>query len=257
MILLLDIGNTRIKWVLFADGRSSVKSAAAYHEQELDTVFAKLWHVIPRPERVVAACVAGDVVRSHLSAWCMQQWGLVPEYIVSVAEQCGVRNAYVFPEQLGADRWLAMIGARQISHLAGQALCVIGCGTALTVDILTAEGQHLGGWIAPGIGLMRRGLEVGTAVFAAGIAPVTGSGNFAIGSMEAAATGTMQAAVGLIMQALRMANDQYDLALVCVLTGGDAESLLPLLPQPAHYVPDLIFLGLAQLVTTDSEQVNT
>lgn len=248
MILLLDIGNTRIKWARLANGRLSAETPAMHRGRDVASMLSELWHDLPPPQRVVAACVAGESLRAALTAWCLEHWAVRPEYLVATVEACGIRNGYRFPGQLGVDRWLSMIGARQLPAASGQPLCVVGCGTALTVDVLSVTGQHLGGWIAPGVGLMRQQLEQGTAVFADGIAQTLAEDDFGHDSMSGVATGTAQAAAGMVVQAMSLARHRHGISPVCILTGGDARLLQPLLPLPVHVSPELVLSGAAVLL---------
>lgn len=248
MILLLDIGNTRIKWARLVDGRLSAETPVMHRGRDVALMLSGLWHDLPPPRRMVAACVAGESLRTALAAWCLEHWGVRPEYLVAALEACGIRNGYRLPDQLGVDRWLSMIGARQLPAASGQPLCVVGCGTALTVDVLSVTGQHLGGWIAPGVGLMRQQLEQGTAVFADGVARTVVEDDFAHDSMSGVATGTAQAAAGMVVQAMSLVRQRYGISPVCVLTGGDADMLQPLLPMPVQVRPELVLSGMAVLL---------
>lgn len=248
MILLLDIGNTRIKWGYLADGRLEVGPPAVHRDRDVDSIWSALWQDLPQPRRVVVACVAGESLRTALAAWCTAHWGVHPEYLAATAQACGVRNGYRLPAQLGVDRWLSMIGARQLPAVGGLPLCVVGCGTALTVDVLNSAGLHLGGWIAPGVGLMRQQLERGTAVFAAGITHPHEEEGFGHDSMSAVAMGTAQAAAGMVVQALSLSWHRLGIAPMCVVTGGDAGVIQALLPGPVHVVPELVLSGLAALL---------
>lgn len=248
MMLLLDIGNTRVKWARWQDGSLSVGEPAAYRGHLPDLVWSALWGAQPAPRRVVVASVAGAEVNASLAAWCRARWGTFPEFVSATAEACGIRSGYRSPAQLGVDRWLALIGAHHLPEFAAQNLCVVGCGTALTVDVLSADGEHFGGWIAPGLALMRRQLEGGAAAFTLGIASAAGIDDFGHDTAEAVTAGTGRAAAGLVMQALPLARHLLGNMPVCVLTGGDAAILLPLLQSEAYVVPDLVLHGLSTLV---------
>lgn len=248
MMLLLDIGNTRVKWARLLDGKLSFGVPAAHRGRPLDAVWSMLWAALPLPRRVVVANVAGAEVAASLAAWCQAHWGVAPEFVASVAVACGVSNGYRQPGQLGVDRWLALIGARHVPELATHPLCVVGCGTALTVDAVGADGRHLGGWIAPGLALMRRQLEGGTAVFGGGIDVGQGGHGFGLGTADAVTGGVQHAAAGLVLQAVSLVHGLLGTAPICVLTGGDAATLLPLLSTVARSVPDLVLHGLATLV---------
>jgi len=248
MMLLLDIGNTRVKWGRLLDENLSIGMPAVHHGQPLHTVWSMLWAALPLPRRVVVANVAGAGVAASLAAWCQAHWGVAPEFVASTATACGVSNGYHEPAQLGVDRWLALIGARHVPELAVRPLCVVGCGTALTVDVVDAGGRHLGGWIAPGLTLMHRQLEGGTAVLAGGIGVGHGGQYFGQQTVDAVTGGVQHAAAGLVLQAVSLAQRLLGVAPACVLTGGDAATLLPLLSPVARNVPDLVLHGLATWV---------
>ena len=154
-MLLADVGNSRIKWVVDADGRWRVRGQMDHGKIGWAELAQQQWGGLPRPARVLIVSVAGPAVRAALTEWVWQAWGIVAEFVFSTPQACGVRNAYAEPARLGADRWVAMIAARD---LARQACYVVDCGTALTLDALAADGQHRGGLIVPGIRLMRQAL---------------------------------------------------------------------------------------------------
>ena len=141
-------------------------------------------------------------------------------------EAFGVRCAYQQPAQLGADRWAALVAARH--HLDGPS-CVIDCGTALTIDLLTADGVHAGGLIAPGMGMMRDSLVANTCQIPAGEA-VENTVFTVQDTLGAVQAGIMAATVGAVRQVLQQCRDQWQQDPVCVVTGGDAESLLAAMP---------------------------
>lgn len=248
MMLLLDIGNSRVKWGCLYDERLTVGAPALHRGQSLEAVWNSLWSGQPQPQRVVVANVAGEMVASSLSEWCRDRWGLLPEYVSATTEACGVSNGYRKPAQLGVDRWLALIGVRHLRDITGRSACVVGCGTAVTVDVLSVEGHHVGGWIAPGLVLMREQLTQRVAGLSAGVGVVPCVDGFGRETAEAVTAGTRQAAAGLVMQALPLAERLLGHAPVCVLTGGDANELLPLLQCEAYLAPDLVLYGLAKFV---------
>ena len=158
--LLIDIGNTFLKWGTYSPPPSQGRALAqermlAFGRVMLEEVsmVTKEWRKQPTPGSIVIANVAGTgVVNPTLRA--LEIWPDAPEahWISSRAEQCGVRNGYLNPAALGCDRWAAMIGARAL--VGERPALVVVCGTATTMDLLTADGQFLGGGIMPGLGLM-------------------------------------------------------------------------------------------------------
>jgi len=241
MILLLDIGNSRVKWTtLEVEGIGAVE-AATHRGADLDVLWQTLWGNVAAPQRVVAANVAGTELATSLALWCRQQWGVTVEFAAVEAHTAGIRNGYMEPARLGVDRWLAVIGA---ATLVDMPYCVVDCGTALTVDAVDAGGVHLGGWIVPGLGMMGSLLRTGTS--AVQIDRVAGEVTYGFGHNTAAAVagGAAHAAAGLVRQALELLGQQSGRAVACVVTGGDVPSLLPLLPTHCCHRPDLVLLGL-------------
>lgn len=239
MRLLLDLGNTRLKWALRRDGDAPASGAVAWDE-DVAEILAAAWSSLPRPAAVFGASVV-DAPREALVAACVTDaFGREPHWLRTPAEACGVRNAYAEPQKLGVDRFLAMVAARA----DGLAPCVLaGVGTALTLDALAADGRHLGGLIAPGPRLMQQSLLGATAQVrpAHAGAIVEAADNTA----DAVASGCWLAAAALVERfAARMA-PALGGAPALRLGGGDAEALLPLLTVPALLAHDSVLHGLA------------
>ena len=237
--LLLDLGNTRLKWALHRDGGWRANGAVAWDDDVAGTL-ADAWSSQPRPEAVFGASVV-DAPREVLVAACVADaFGREPRWLRTPAEACGVRNAYAEPQKLGVDRFLAMVAARA----DGLAPCVLaGAGTALTLDALAADGRHLGGLIAPGPRLMQQSLLGATAQVRPAHAGtiVEAADNTA----DAVASGCWLAAAALVERfAARMA-PALGGAPALRLGGGDAEALLPLLTVPALLAHDSVLHGLA------------
>ncbi|MFZ1641633.1 MAG: type III pantothenate kinase [Candidatus Contendobacter sp.] len=238
MILLADVGNSRIKWVSCERGEFQTRGRAAHGEESWAELAARLWADLPRPARVLIVSVAGAEARAGLGDWVRQTWAMEAEFVVSTAAAGGIRNAYAEPERLGADRWVAMIAARALLGL--QTCYVVDCGTAVTIDALTASGQHLGGVIVPGMRLMREALYRETRQ----IPPETGDARlFGQSTREGVWGGAMYAVVATIdgITGRMAAVGGFGPRL---LTGGDAEAVLPYLQGEYRLEPDLIFTGL-------------
>ncbi|HAF44642.1 MAG TPA: type III pantothenate kinase, partial [Gallionellaceae bacterium] len=155
-MLLLDVGNSRCKWALVQDGAWTHQGVAGNTEWiALQHAFAAL----PVPDRVVVSNVAGEAMAQRLRAVCAE-WKCPLEFVTASAQCCGVHNGYEQTERLGSDRWAALIAAWQ--RVRGACL-VVNCGTATTVDALSAQGEFLGGLILPGVSLMQHSLATNTA----------------------------------------------------------------------------------------------
>ena len=160
--LLLDAGNSRLKWTWVRRGRLQRGGAVAYTpRRQFDSRLRRLLRQASGAGRVLVCSVAGaDIDRCIRRAARAAQLP-APQFARSVRRAAGVTNAYAEPWRLGVDRWVAMIGARQL--FPGEALCLVSVGTALTLDLLAASGRHHGGAIVPGPALMVQTLLERTA----------------------------------------------------------------------------------------------
>ena len=239
MILLLDIGNTRIKWARLAGGELGAQQAEVHLEADLGPVLERVFDG-PAPEHVLASNVAGPLVAAALGEICSERYRLRPEFLIPAPETCGVTNGYKDPARLGADRWAAAIGA--FRHHGGP-VCVMDAGTAITVDAVDAQGRHLGGLIAPGPQTMRRALAGATASLRDG-----GEGEFALFCREtrsAISSGGWHTAAGFLERIRALVSAELGAKTRFLLTGGDAERLAELVPGKFTLVPDLVLQGLA------------
>ena len=232
-ILVIDAGNSRIKWGTH-DGNQWIKLSSLENSRaaELKSCFAQL----PSVQMVVVSNVAGELLRGQLAA--VLPANPTPRWIKSVSAQCGVRNGYADPAQLGCDRWAALIGALR---LAGGPALVVNAGTALTVDALTAAGEFLGGIIVPGAELMCQALAAGTAAlrFQPGR-----FGRFPTATGDAILSGAIDAMCGAIERMARFLDVAGQAAPRCVLSGGGAPLLAPHLNLEVKVVDNLVLEGL-------------
>jgi type III pantothenate kinase len=240
--LLVDVGNSRVKWAVLEDGILGAQQAAA-HADWSDGDWRRALFPKPGIERVIAATVAGGG-GAALRAAALAATGREATFVTTTREAAGVRNAYQDAGLLGVDRWLAVIAAHR---LVPGACCVVDVGTAATIDAVTADGQHLGGFIVPGPDLMMRSLWGGTGELAAKTA---GSGQgaarlFADNTRDAIERGCRLALAAFIERSL----DELSRALpgppALLLTGGAAGQVSPYLRVPGRLVPDLVLQGLS------------
>jgi type III pantothenate kinase len=238
--LVLDLGNSRIKWAFAEDGLHDV-GARAYGDN-FDGTLDEIFGACPRPARALAASVADAVYRDTLAHWLKSRWGLELERIVARDSQLGVTNGYLEPVRLGADRWAALIGAR--ARLPGD-VCVVDCGTAVTVDVLDAQGRFRGGVILPGLELMRSSLHQR----APGVRATEGEDRSCLArrTADAVAAGTLFGIAGAIDRII----DEQTAALgkkpQVIVTGGAATQILPHLRHAAGHAPDLVLEGVARI----------
>ena len=244
MKLLLDIGNTRIKWA-FADGSSLRDPGAVVHADGHDAAIdAVVGSLRPGVREAVAVCVAGARLADELGTRLAAACGADLRLIAATAHAAGVSNGYEDCTQLGADRWAAIVGGW---HHAVGPVVVVDAGTAVTIDLVAAGGHHRGGLILPGLHLMATGLGAGTADIAGFAARGPGPGGedwFGRSTAEAVARGARFAISAAVQRAVAEFPDEGSPALI--LTGGDAPDLLDELPAAEHR-PLLVLEGLARL----------
>lgn len=238
MILECDIGNTRCKWRL-RNGVAIVDRGAFAHDEGFGEL-ARLEDI----GRVKVACVAKPKVVENLNDQ-LATMGLAAEMAQSTASAAGVENMYSDPTRLGVDRWVAIIAAH--NRKAGASL-IIDAGSALTADLVAANGQHLGGYISPGIRLMKQVLlnDTGKVRFQGG-AQEQGL-EFGQSTADAVNAGVLAAQLGLVQIAIDQSKRRIGKDFAILLTGGDAnlfpDYLSEELQESVEIVPELVLDGL-------------
>ena len=247
--LAIDIGNTRLKWALFAQpllGQPPVRHGAVFLET-IDALAETDWATLPAPDQMLGCVVAGEAVRRRVEEQ-MELWDVVPRWVVPRAAEAGVVNGYDHPARLGADRWVALVGARARvvaeAALTGQAprpALVVMVGTAVTIDALDASGHFLGGLILPGFGLMLRALEMGTA----GLKVPTGETmEFPTNTSDALMSGGVFAIAGAVERQHKRLHARAGVLPKVLIAGGAAVKLAPALDVEFEIVDSLLFEGL-------------
>jgi type III pantothenate kinase len=246
--LALDIGNTRLKWALYAAPQpgSPMLTHGAVFLETIDELADKQWHGLAAPRYMLGSVVAGDAIKRRVEEQLELWEDVEPHWVVPAAQAGGVINGYEHPTRLGADRWVALIGARQ--HVLGtgapRPALVVMVGTAVTVDTLDAHGRFLGGLILPGFGLMLRALEMGTA----GLKVPTGEVRaFPTNTSDALMSGGAYAIAGAIERVYRQLQTQSHAEPALLMTGGASPKLRPIVDLPFTVVDSLIFDGLLRL----------
>jgi type III pantothenate kinase len=257
MNLLLDIGNTRIKWAVH-DGRSPcnkfVASGVLLYQSGISIALTEIYSDLDRlalgpVSGVWVVNVAGDAVRNEVELFTQQQYSIYPKFAESAVAAQGLTNGYSDPALLGVDRWVAMIGAvAQIN----EPICIVDAGTAVTIDFVS-EGTHLGGLILPGLNLMQSELFRATvdiehfADFGSG--ELNNCEGLGIDTDSAVRNGAVQAISGAVHFSVRKQTEKYG-SFKLIATGGDAFMLPAMLDDLAiDCKPMLVLEGLAEIAS--------
>ncbi|MFP3890228.1 type III pantothenate kinase [uncultured Ralstonia sp.] len=276
-LLLIDAGNTRIKWAWIASGVDALPAepgtsdggpwqhaGARPHDQLAELV--EDWRDChagagEAPPEVWISAVAGPALRDALSARIARVFDgarvrIAASETAVAGLQNGLRNGYREPTQLGTDRWVGAVGARQL--WPDTALLLVTAGTATTLDIVTPDGLFAGGLILPGLTLMLRALsrntaqlpevEVGVLTERDAVAPP-----WADNTQDAIALGCVTAQAGAITQTWHTLQAQYPGPARCVLSGGARAALAPHLRMPFQMHDNLVLLGLQVLARAGRE----
>ncbi|HEU4601116.1 MAG TPA: type III pantothenate kinase [Steroidobacteraceae bacterium] len=241
MILLIDIGNTRIKWAVKEAASLGAYQARARADLSANALADVLIDSVPQPSRVLVSNVAGAKLEQELTAALRTRISAPIEFVRSMRSACGVTNAYADPGKLGTDRWMSVIAA----HRGFGAACIANFGTAMTIDTVAQDGKHLGGVIVPGPQLMVTSLLEKTS----DIAHHARQGDvaedlFADNTLGAIHQGARHACAALVERAYAMSTARLGMEPTLILSGGSSEHIASVLSVPFQIVPDLVLKGL-------------
>ena len=213
MRLLLDIGNSSVNWAMEEAGQFTIYGAFRYDKNIFDC----------------------------LEAWVEQRWQLKC-WQPSVSDKFNrLKNSYINTQEMGIDRWLAMVAAWEKHQVA---LCIVGCGTALTIDSIDSQGNHLGGYIVPGIELMQQALVMKTECINVSINKHA-STDYAQDTQAAINNGAFLATTSMIDHVVKRLSDKLETLPKCVIFGGMTELISPLLQDQFEHDPNLVLSGLS------------
>ncbi len=249
-ILELDIGNTRAKWRVIDAAGNAVSRGDWPHsalQLPLDSELDSMLNAV-NCDRIRVASVASDAINQRLRDWAAARKSVI-QFAQTTAACAGVSNSYLQPARMGVDRWLAVVAA--FNQYPGN-ICVVDCGTALKFEVISAAGKHLGGLIMPGMRLQQNALRQHTAKIKFIEQPETDTLELGTDTASCVQNGSKFMLVGAIHEVLRHAERQLDSDVQCVISGGDAALLIPLL-QPVLQetiiaAPDIVLDGLQYAV---------
>ncbi len=243
MILELDLGNTRCKWRL-RQGQDIIARDAFVISNSFDPIAKPINSFQRFVKQVWVASVVGPEIEGLLSTWCISFFGVNPQFARSAKQCLNVINGYDNPSSLGVDRWLSIIACNQRFRTG----CVIvSMGTAVTVDLVSKQGVHAGGFIAPGLNLMLDSLQQKTSRVrfeSRLLTPDSGPGFSTAAGIYGAITAMFSGLIdnGMRQMNLRCPDEKPEL----IFAGGDAQTFLSLYPQ-ARFMQDLVLDGLAYI----------
>jgi type III pantothenate kinase len=242
-LLLIDIGNTRVKWARLVNGKMSPQQAAANAGWTAADYARRV--IGSSTDRIVVSSVAGDEVNRALTEAAAKVGAPTPEFVASERTAAGITTDYIDPWRLGVDRFVAAIGAHHLS--SGQPVCVVNIGTAMTIDLIDGSGRHRGGAIVPGPALMVSSLLAQTNGIRrrAKGGPDGATGMFAKTTRNAIGEGARYAAAGVIDRALEEARFLVGTRPLVILSGGGSVDIKPLIRSTCVSLPDLVLHGLA------------
>lgn len=245
--LAIDVGNTRLKWALYdqPSPQGQLLAQGAEFLENIDRLSEGAWATLPKPDHMLGCVVAGDAIKRRVQEQ-MDIWDFAPQWVVPSAQEAGLINGYDHPSRLGADRWVAMVGARQwmLAQGLSRPLVVVMVGTAVTVEAIDAEGHFLGGLILPGHGIMLRALESGTAGLHVPTGEVT---PFPTNTSDALTSGGTYAIAGACARMVQHLQERTGQTPLCIMTGGAGWKMAPSMSVPFELVDNLIFDGLLAL----------
>ena len=247
--LAVDVGNTRLKWALFESPKpgAAVQAHGVEFLENIDKMADTAWSKLPRPDRMLGCAVAADTVRRRVEEQMEELWDVPAHWVVASAAEAGITNGYDHPTRLGADRWVAMIGAwhRMLACGPRRPLVVVMVGTAVTVEAIDERGRFLGGFILPGHGIMLRALESGTA----GLYVPTGDvREFPTNTSDALTSGGTYAIAGAVERMVQHVRRRCAAEPACFMTGGAGWKMAPHMSVQFELVDSMIFDGLLEIV---------
>lgn len=247
MLLLVDAGNTRLKWnIMSPDTGELCNSTQSYQWPEIKApaFFNEKWRHNADITGVMVSNVVGPKFAKALKDWVLANWLITAEFVVTTKSVFGVTCGYTNPSQLGVDRWVSMLAAKAL--LPNGAVCVIDCGTAVTIDTISAQGKHMGGLIAPGLDIMRDGLIKNIKGMSAhSMKPKVSL--FGKDTQSGVDSGSVYAVVATIDRIADEIRKRIPSRVKFILTGGTASLIKPLLRGKYQHEPDLVLLGLGRI----------
>lgn len=238
--LLIDIGNTRLKWVLMRDDIILAGGRWAHHGE--NNLALSQIAITESPDQIIVSNVADNKFTSETDSWASDRFSLAVHHVNVPHKGDGIENAYTVAEDLGADRWATLVACHR---LYSADVCIVDAGSALTIDLLTAKGVHLGGYILPGINSMRQALLRDTSLQSELKADRNVTQEPGKSTLQGINNGSLLAICQTIESIVNTFDNETKQKIQCVLTGGDSNKLSANLSISHIIEPSLVLQGLA------------
>lgn len=236
MNLLIDIGNTRAKYVFEESGELS----QVFH-CDIDQLLS-VCEQQDKLQKILLVSVSNQDLAIRVDQWAQTKF-IEFQQIITEAERFGVKNSYVCPENMGTDKWLALIGGQ--ARYPNKTLLIVDSGTATTIDIINHDKQHIGGWIIPGVNMMMTSLYSNTEKVKGDVERVTELG-FGRNTSDNVNFGCWATTIGAVEQAMSLAEKENIKIDHAIFTGGNGQKIKELGKIEGIIIDDLIFVGLQQ-----------
>lgn len=247
-MLAIDIGNSRIKWAVL-NGIKVLRFSAAEYTVETFLNVLNDFELPAKPVAVAVSLVGSVALKSELTRWLSAKGFTDIRFAQTHKKECGIINSYKEPANMGVDRWLAMVAAFSRVGRTGRPVCVIDCGTAITVDFIQSDGQHMGGLILPGYQTMLRSLIRGAENINEKAQASLPESAWRLGkdTLEAIEQGCAQQIVFGLQGVIQNQQDKTAEHFHCLVTGGDGEWVSKMLRLENESLPYLVLQGLYEV----------
>ena len=240
MKLLLDIGNSSVNWANENKSKFLSQGSFIYDKKNFENSLEKNISLSKNISKILVSNVGGLEIFKSLNSWVKKNSSLELWQSCVNEKFKGLKTGYSQTQQMGIDRWLSMVASWETYN---SALCVVNCGTALTIDSIDSSGNHLGGYIIPGINLMQKLLVENTKKINIDIKNKP-SIDYARDTKAAVNNGAFLASVSIIDRVVNNTTIELGSSPKCIISGGNAQLIKPLLSQKFQYEPNLVLDGL-------------
>ncbi|MDG2087294.1 MAG: type III pantothenate kinase [Arenicellaceae bacterium] len=245
MDLLIDIGNSRVKWATHDEASAGAEwffAEPLLHGGDYQACISPLWKELLKPGRVALSCVASSAATSAVVDRVDSLWGMQVRLLINTETAYDINSNYA-DRELGVDRWLVVIGARSL--LEGN-VAIADFGSAVNIEFLTEGSEYLGGMILPGRMLMYQSLAAGTAMDLGDLAKFDGQLGESTDTVISA--GVISALTGALEKSIQFAQKQHKREWRVIITGGDSKMLAPYLSKQYILEPNLVFIGMSEVL---------